>query len=122
VCIEGDQVVVRGIVSWIDILETWRPTTGLAFNGGDRHDPNACGRTDLPTGWRLGERQADDVGAALFVTVLGLNFLGDAVCDSLDPKLRVDRRDHTSPSDPFPLPPSPDAECPEDEARPLADE
>jgi ABC-type dipeptide/oligopeptide/nickel transport system permease subunit len=28
-------------------------------------------------------------GAALFVTVLGLNFLGDAVRDALDPKLRV---------------------------------
>jgi peptide/nickel transport system permease protein len=28
-------------------------------------------------------------GAALFVTVLGLNFLGDAIRDALDPKLRV---------------------------------
>jgi peptide/nickel transport system permease protein len=28
-------------------------------------------------------------GAALFVTVLGLNFLGDAVRDALDPKLRA---------------------------------
>ena len=28
-------------------------------------------------------------GTALFVTVLGLNFLGDAVRDALDPKLRV---------------------------------
>ena len=28
-------------------------------------------------------------GAALFVTVLGLNFLGDAVRDALDPKLRI---------------------------------
>jgi peptide/nickel transport system permease protein len=28
-------------------------------------------------------------GAALFITVLGLNFLGDAVRDALDPKLRV---------------------------------
>ena len=28
-------------------------------------------------------------GAALFVTVLGLNFLGDAVRDALDPRLRA---------------------------------
>ncbi len=28
-------------------------------------------------------------GAALFVTVLGLNFVGDAIRDALDPKLRV---------------------------------
>ena len=28
-------------------------------------------------------------GAALFVTVVGLNFVGDAVRDALDPRLRV---------------------------------
>ena len=28
-------------------------------------------------------------GAALFLTVLGLNFVGDAVRDALDPRLRV---------------------------------
>jgi len=27
-------------------------------------------------------------GAALFVTVVGLNFVGDAVCDALDPRMR----------------------------------
>ena len=28
-------------------------------------------------------------GTAIFVTVLGFNFLGDAVRDALDPRLRV---------------------------------
>ena len=28
-------------------------------------------------------------GAALFVTVMGLNFVGDALRDALDPRLRV---------------------------------
>ena len=28
-------------------------------------------------------------GAALFVTVVGLNFVGDAVRDALDPRLRA---------------------------------
>jgi peptide/nickel transport system permease protein len=28
-------------------------------------------------------------GAALFVTVLGLNFVGDAIRDALDPRIRV---------------------------------
>jgi peptide/nickel transport system permease protein len=37
-------------------------------------------------------------GAALFVTVVGLNFVGDAVREALDPRIRETRRGRGEPS------------------------
>ena len=64
----------------------------LSFLGLGVQPPDASWGSMINTG-RGYLRQAPWVvfgpGAALFVTVLGLNFLGDAVRDALDPKLRV---------------------------------
>jgi peptide/nickel transport system permease protein len=64
----------------------------LSFLGLGVQPPGASWGNMINTG-RGYLRQAPWVvfgpGAALFVTVLGLNFLGDAVRDALDPKLRV---------------------------------
>jgi peptide/nickel transport system permease protein len=64
----------------------------LSFLGLGVQPPEASWGSMINTG-RGYLRQAPWVvfgpGAALFVTVLGLNFLGDAVRDALDPKLRA---------------------------------
>ena len=47
----------------------------------------AIGNSPLAQAWPHGAGVSSP--AALFVTVLGLNFVGDALRDALDPRLRV---------------------------------